>query len=180
LVNAATAFNFFAAVDTTAQIGSQICINIAISPAIDNNPANNTTSQCFTIQGSYDPNEKKVSPENTIDINGDRWLTYTINFQNTGTAPAEHIYILDTLDASLDVSTFQLLAFSKQPYVQILSGGIAKFNFPNIYLPDSTSNEPASHGYVQYRMKAKDSLSAGVQIANTGYIYFDFNAPVQG
>jgi hypothetical protein len=29
-------------------------------------------------------------------------------------------------------------------------------------------------------MKAKDSLSAGVQIANTGYIYFDFNAPVQG
>ena len=178
LVNSATAFNFIVIVDTSASIGSQVCITVAISPTADNNSTNNTISQCFSVVSSFDPNFKSVYPKNNLDINGDRWLNYTINFQNTGTAPAKHIYILDTLNSNLDLSTFQLVAYSHQPYVQILNGGIAKFNFPNINLPDSTSNEPNSHGYVQYRIKAKDSLAVGVQISNTAYIYFDFNTPV--
>src|SRR5204863_1735372 len=113
-----------------------------------------------------------------VDPLGDHWLTYTIHFQNTGNADAEHIYITDTLDANLDLSTFQLLAYSHRPLVQILDGGIARFNFPNINLPDSNSNEPASHGYVQYKIKMKDNATVGTQINNTAYIYFDFNAPV--
>jgi uncharacterized repeat protein (TIGR01451 family) len=177
-VNYTTAFNFIWAVDTLATLGSPVCISVAISPASDNNPTNNFISQCFTVRGSFDPNEKTVSPQNTVDINGDRWLTYTVNFQNTGNASAEHIYITDTLDANLDWSSFQLLAYSHQPYVQILEGGIAKFSFPNINLPDSVSNEPGSHGYVQYKIKANDSLTAGISILNTANIYFDYNAPV--
>ncbi len=178
IINYSTAFNFILAVDTLAILGSPVCISVAISPALDNNPANNFISQCFTVRSSFDPNEKIVSPANTVDINGDRWLTYTVNFQNTGNASAEHIYITDTLDTNLDWSSFQLLAYSHQPYVQILEGGVAKFNFPNINLPDSVSNEPGSHGYVQYKIKANDSLTAGISISNTANIYFDYNAPV--
>jgi hypothetical protein len=84
----------------------------------------------------------------------------------------------DTLNSNLDLSTFQLLAYSHQPLVQILEGGIARFNFPNINLPDSNTNEPASHGYVQYKIKVKDNATVGTQINNTAYIYFDFNPPV--
>ena len=55
---------------------------------------------------------------------------------------------------------------------------VVRFNFPNINLPDSTNDEPHSHGYVQYKVKLKNNLTVGTQIPNTGYIYFDFNPPV--
>jgi hypothetical protein len=104
-------------------------------------------------------------------------LTYTIRFQNTGNAEAIHIYITDTLDSDVDASTFQLLAYSHQPMVQLKENAV-RFNFPNINLPDSNTNEPASHGYVQYKVKLKPNLPIGTVINNTAYIYFDFNAPV--
>ncbi len=178
-VNLFTAFNMIVRTDTTAISGSQVCVTVSVTPTIgDNNPTNNTLTHCFTVHASYDPNEKEVDPISDIDIAGNKWLTYTIHFQNTGTATAEHIYVIDTLDHNLDLSTFQLLAYSHQPLVQILDGGIARFNFPNINLADSNSNEPASHGYVQYKIKMKNTLNGGMQIHNTGHIYFDFNSPV--
>ncbi|HRC32890.1 MAG TPA: hypothetical protein PK736_05560 [Bacteroidia bacterium] len=164
--------------DTLAQLGDQVCFDVNVTPTIgDNNPANNTLTHCFTVVNSYDPNLKSVSPVNNLSIN-DKKLTYTIQFQNTGNAPAQHIYVMDTLDAALDVSTFELLAYSHQPQVQLIGNNL-RFNFPNINLPDSTNDEPNSHGYVQFSIKLKDSLSIGTIIKNTSYIYFDFNPPVQ-
>ncbi len=174
-------FDFVLQTDTNAALGADVCISvIASSSSIqgDNNPSNDTLIHCIIIRNSFDPNDKEASPASDIDINGNHWLTYTIRFQNTGTAPAENIYILDTLDGNLDLSTFQLLAYSQQPSVLILEGGIARFNFLNINLPDSNANEPASHGYVQYRIKLNNGLAVGTQVHNTAYIYFDFNAPV--
>jgi len=178
-VNFNTAFNIIVVTDTFAVIGSQICVTVLVLPLSgDINVNNNRLAHCFTVVSSYDPNDKQVNPISWIDIAGDKWLTYTINFQNTGTAEAEHIYITDTLDSNLDLSSFQLIGYSHQPLVQILEGGIARFNFPNINLPDSNTNEPASHGYVQYKIKFKSSISLWTQIHNTAYIYFDFNSPV--
>lgn len=170
-------FNIVVRTDTFAQQGQQICFNVSVSPASgDNNPANNSLTHCFLVVTSYDPNDKHVSPITGTD-NG--WLTYTINFQNTGTDTAIHVYIDDSLDTHLDESTFQLLAYSHPNVTQLLPGRIVKFNFPNIYLPDSNVNEPLSHGYVQYRIKAKDNLPGGTRIRNKAYIYFDFNDPVE-
>ena len=70
-----------------------------------------------------------------------------------------------------------MLAYSHQPVTQII-GKVARFNFPNINLPDSVNDEPHSHGYVQYRVKLKQGLALGTVIQNTAYIVFDFNAPV--
>jgi hypothetical protein len=53
-----------------------------------------------------------------------------------------------------------------------------RFNFPNINLPDSTNNEPESHGYIQYKIKRNAGLSPGTAISNKASIYFDFNAPI--
>jgi uncharacterized repeat protein (TIGR01451 family) len=178
LVSYDSSFNFNILVDTTAALGSQICIQVSISTtALESNYNNNLLSQCFTIVGSFDPNDKAVSPA-SMDISGDRWLTYLIRFQNTGTASAEHIYITDTLSTALDWSTFNLLSYSHQPLTQVYNDGLVKFSFPHINLPDSNSNEPASHGYVQYKIRAKDSLTIGSTIENTANIFFDFNAPV--
>ena len=62
--------------------------------------------------------------------------------------------------------------------MQVL-GNVIKFNFPHINLPDSTTDEPNSNGYVQYRVRIKNNALPGTTIHNTAFIYFDFNSPVQ-
>lgn len=165
-------------VDTTAQAGDQVCFDVTVEPlAGDFNPANNHYYTCFEIVNSHDPNNKEVYPLSYLDTT-QKWLHYTVNFQNTGNAPAQHVYILDTLSSNLDWGSMQLLSYSHDNYTQVLPGGIIKFNFPNINLPDSTTDEPGSHGFIRYKVKLKDNLPAGTTIENTAYIYFDFNSPV--
>ena len=53
-----------------------------------------------------------------------------------------------------------------------------KWRFENINLPDSASNEPASHGFIQFSVKAKPLVSPGDSILNRVGIYFDFNPVV--
>jgi hypothetical protein len=45
-------------------------------------------------------------------------------------------------------------------------------------LADSSSDEPASHGWISYRIKQKSSNQIGDQIKNTAHIYFDFNPAI--
>lgn len=177
IINFQQAFKSIFKTDTMAQSGQQICFTIFVEPiAGDINPVNNNFLECFSVTSSFDPNFKTVYPSDSI-LNTQEWLTYTIHFQNTGNATAEHIYILDTLDVSLDKSTLTLLTYSHPIMVQIMNN-VVRFNFPYIHLPDSGSNEPLSHGYVQYKIKIIDSLVAGTMIKNTANIVFDFNPPI--
>lgn len=167
--------------DTSAQAGDEVCITVTVSASTgtDNNPLNDTLTHCFTVVNSYDPNIKEVYPATVSEPGG--WHTYTIHFQNTGTAAAQNIVVKDTLDANLDWSSFQLLAYSHENLTQLLQNGadaIVHFNFPNINLPDSNSNEPDSHGFIQYRIKTDSTIAYGTEIHNTAAIYFDFNEPV--
>ena len=164
------------ATDTSAQSGEQVCVAVSVTPASDSNPLNNSLTYCFTVDNSFDPNFKEVYPRNWHGP--DEWHSYTVHFQNTGTAPAQHVRVIDTLDANLDWSSFQLLAYSHDNLTQVLQDGVVHFNFPNINLPDSTSDEPNSHGWIQYRIKTKADITAGTTIHNTASIYFDFNTPV--
>jgi Leucine-rich repeat (LRR) protein len=176
-VNPATDFRVKLQADSFAQTGQQVCVHVSVLPVTgDINPSNNSLTQCFIVGTSYDPNDKQVYPISSIDTSL-KWLTYTVRFQNTGSAQAVHVYVTDTLDTNVDPSSFQLLAYSHQPIVQVQENRI-RFNFPNIHLPDSNTNELGSHGYVQYRVKLKDGLAIGTPINNKAYIYFDFNDPV--
>ena len=170
-------FNIITDVSTSATINDSICIQLSISPSVDNIPSNNYLSACYPVRGSYDPNEKYMSPSGLVDTS-QQWFTFIVYFQNTGTAPAENIYILDTLDDGLDATTFTYLSSSHDAVTQLLPENILRFNFPNINLPDSNANEPLSHGYVQYKVKRKDNLPFNTTISNTAYIFFDFNPTV--
>jgi uncharacterized repeat protein (TIGR01451 family) len=171
-------FGFTIVVNSSAAIGDQVCVQVEVNPvAGDLNPSNNNYSFCATVNNSYDPNDKLVNPEGIIDTSQVS-LNYTIRFQNTGTAPAKHIVIIDTLDASINPASFQLVSYSFPPLIQV-TGNIIKFIFQNIELPDSTNDEPNSHGYVQYNVRLNEQLPIGTEIYNTAYIYFDFNTPVQ-
>lgn len=148
----------------------------------DINPGNNYGSSTELIVGAYDPNDKKAEPAGngpTGDIPpSTQNLTYTIRFQNTGSAPAENIVIKDTLSPFVDVSSIQMISSSHAYNAKLKNGGIIWWEFNNINLPDSNQNEPASHGFIKYKVNVKPNLAAGTQIKNTGYIFFDFNPAI--
>ena len=81
-------------------------MNVIMLP--DSNDAdsiNNSKEFCFFVFGSYDPNDKKVQPAGYCDpgyIADSQLLNYTVRFQNTGTAPAVNVFILDTLHENLN------------------------------------------------------------------------------
>lgn len=149
---------------------------------------NNSGTLLQIVGNSYDPNDKIVIRDNayqnisfpteTIDAAMQDVLTYTINFQNTGTAPAQNIYIIDTLDANLDWNSLFVVESSHNMQVVNLGNGIIRFEFPQIWLDDATSNEPGSHGHFTYRIQENASNWVGSTIDNTAYIYFDWNAPI--
>lgn len=171
-------FNVNIQVDSFAQPGALVCFDVTVNPFTgDNNITNNELANCFEVVSSYDPNNKLVYPLSSIDTTQE-WLYYTVNFQNTGNAPALNVTIADTLSSNLDASSIQLLSYSHDNYTQILPGGIIRFNFPDINLPDSTNDEPNSHGYISYKIKLTEGLSVGTTIKNTAHIYFDLNAPI--
>ncbi len=148
----------------------------------DSNPSNNINFYNRMVTGSLDPNDKTVSPMGN-GVNGEisaseTDLTYLIRFQNTGTGPAINIIVKDTLSPNVDINTFEMLSSSHNYNIDILSGNVLRWKFNNIMLPDSGSNEPASKGYIQYRIKRNSNNTPGSQIKNTAYIYFDFNEPV--
>ncbi|MEZ4758859.1 MAG: hypothetical protein R2810_03590 [Flavobacteriales bacterium] len=45
-------------------------------------------------------------------------------------------------------------------------------------LPDSTSNEPDSHGFVRFSLAPDPGLLNGAPVRQLTNIYFDYNAPV--
>jgi Leucine-rich repeat (LRR) protein len=171
------AFNSVFQVDSHAVAGSTICFTATVTPTVgDYNPGNNVATFCVLVVAARDPNEKEVSPV-LIDSAGE-WLTYTLHFQNTGTAPAHNIIVLDTLSQYVDPSTFQLLAFSSAPVTKII-GNIVTFSFNNIGLPDSAAvGDSLSSGYVQFKVRLLQSLPLGPVVSNTAYIFFDLNPAV--
>ncbi len=178
LLNTFTGLPALVVVDTFFNGASTACYQLIVNTnTADDNPTNNTTSACFNLVNSYDPNDKQVSPTGNV-LPSNNWLTYTVRFQNTGTANARNIVIRDTLDKNLQLNTFELLSYSFKPDVSIDAKGATKFAFVGINLPDSNTNEVASHGYITYRIKQKQGLPLGTTIKNTAHIYFDFNAAI--
>lgn len=163
--------------DTTANLGDKINVSAVITPKIgDFNPSNNELNYEYVVINSHDPNIKEVSPE-YFKPGYDDYFTYTIHFQNTGNAPAFNIRLLDTLDTFLDESTFEVMNFSHANRVS-LNKNILNVYFKNIMLMDSTTDEKASHGYIQYRIKPKNPVLEGNRIKNTAHIYFDYNTAI--
>jgi hypothetical protein len=170
--------------DLSAQIGDTIHLGAIVTPiAGDQQPLDNVrTDYEFPVVNSADPNLKSAYPPGACAehyVLRNTPLTYTIQFQNTGTAEALEVYVLDTLDANLDPATLHVHASSHNLITEVMPpGNILRFAFHNIHLPDSGTNEPASHGYVVYEIMPTSNTVSGTVIENDCAIYFDFNAPV--
>jgi len=187
LSNGAYWNSFFAGVHLTpvssVNIGDTLHFLVSTDvPATDVNPSNNSNTIHLVVVNSYDPNIKEVNPQgvgtNGIIPQGTSELEYTIHFQNTGTAVANNISVIDTLDANILPGSLHIFDNSHTMNPTWLASNIIKFSFPNIHLPDSTSNEAMSHGFVRFSIKLDTLLAGGTMIQNKAGIYFDTNPAI--
>jgi len=152
----------------------------SITPvANDASPEDNVFSYTQVVVGSFDPNDITCLEGDQVLIeDADEYLHYLIRFQNTGTAPAVNVRVDQVLDDKLDWTTMQLESLSHSGRVAINNGSDVSFIFNNINLPDSTNDEPNSHGFITYKIKPKNNVALGDIINASASIYFDFNLPI--
>ena len=129
---------------------------------------------------TYDPNDKTsltgftqqgyIEPNDTLD--------YLIRFQNTGNYYAQNVHITDQLSDHLDWSSLNVTAASHDVQTNVNDDGHVTFSFYDILLPDSTTDEPRSHGYVRFQIQPNQQGQHLSIIENTAEIYFDLNPAV--
>lgn len=136
---------------------------------------------CGLVTGSYDPNDKTgyplgIGPDHWISPNGK--LDYVIRFQNTGTDTAFTIVVRDTLDMDLNIYSVNSGVASNPYSFRMYGPRVLEWTFNNILLPDSTTDEPGSHGFVTFSVNQMPNLPDGTEINNVVGIYFDYNDPI--
>ncbi len=174
-------------VDCSVNAGEVLCVEGTIDPTVgDCNDDDNEAEDCHVVVNSYDPNDKMVASRDLKtkgfvdqeDILATDTLTYQIRFQNTGTADAINIVIEDDLDTDLNLTSV-VPGASSHTYTKFeVTNGKLKWTFNGIHLPDSNTNEPASHGFVKFKVAQKPNNVPGTVIHNGADIFFDFNAAV--
>jgi uncharacterized repeat protein (TIGR01451 family) len=151
----------------------------------DVNLNNNVDTIHQAVTASWDPNNKLAYVTNydnpqfqlVSGIEPNQRMEYVINFQNTGNSPAVNVVVEDLISSDLDFSSFEFLS-SSHPCIVTTAGTTLNFKFSNIMLPDSTSDEPNSHGFIRFAMNAVNGLAGGHVISDDAAIYFDYNDPV--
>ncbi|VXB12809.1 conserved exported hypothetical protein [Flavobacterium sp. 9AF] len=165
----------------TVALGDLITNSVTITlPTGDINPNNNEATLSQVVVGSYDPNDKtEVHGGKIVHANftSSDYLTYTIQFENTGTANAINVKVDDVLDAMLDVATLKMIDASHD-YVLIKEGNNLSWKFDGIDLPPSVANTTTGKGYIVFQIKPMSGYAIGDIIPNTAEIYFDFNPAI--
>lgn len=132
------------------------------------------------VVGSFDPNDKTVTPNllHADSLVSEQNFEYQIRFQNTGTANAERVVIIDTIPTTLDMASFEMLDAS-HPYRVVFEGNnVIRWIFEDIQLPPEEIDEIASNGFVKFGIESKAGLNQSQVIKNRAGIYFDFNYPI--
>lgn len=139
----------------------------------DDTPDDNYYEFNQTVVNSLDPNNIVCieGDTETTDAIGD-YLHYVVNFENTGTAPAEFVVITHDIDpAEFDVTTVEVLNASHDVKARI-NGNRIEFAFNGIQLG------VAAHGNILFKLKSRASLQEGDVVVNRANIFFDYNNPL--
>jgi uncharacterized repeat protein (TIGR01451 family) len=164
-------------VSNLAVIGQTLTVTASISSSeTDCNATDNTEIDANETIGAIDPNDITAYPDGYIRY--DQEITYRIRFQNVGNDLVSRVVVRDEIPETLDLATLVRGQVS-HPYIfKIENGRTLVWDFDNINLPDSTTNEPESHGFIWFKIKPIATIESGVEILNTAAIYFDNSAPV--
>ena len=120
-----------------------------------------------------------VDKDTLYNVSSADWLEYTVHFQNVGNDTAYNVVIIDTLSSFLDLASFEVIAMSHQPLEVNFEGQIMTLRFNQIMLPDSSTNQVGSNGFVKFRLKHPASFPFLSEISNFVDIFFDFNDAIR-
>lgn len=165
-------------IPTNVSLGSQHNFYTSSFLSSDNNPSNNVDSVKVIVTAAYDPNDKQTVQHDSVAFGLENNLDYIIRFQNIGSDTAFTVVVIDTLDSKFNVSSFEMKASSHFCQTEIINGNVVKWTFESIMLPPKSVNDPASSGYIRFKIKLKDGFTPPIQVQNTAYIYFDFNPAI--
>ncbi len=136
---------------------------------------------CMENIGAYDPNDKSALPTGYGTkhyLKAGEEIHYLIRFQNTGTDTAFTVVIRDELSPWLDMTSLRRGNSSHNHRLDIQGDRTLVFSFDNILLPDSSANQAASNGFVDFFIRTKEDTPLETRLENKAAIYFDFNEPV--
>ena len=144
--------------------------------SVDSDKTNNADTLIMVSGNSHDPNGKQSFPPADI-TQSTKEIKYHIDFQNTGTASAYQVVVIDTIDVNLPL-TKVIMNSASHKYRLDINNNVFRWTFENINLPDSNDDVEGSHGYISYTTQIKPGLAVGTEIKNKAYIYFDYNDPI--
>lgn len=163
------------------QLGELLENHAEISPfAGDATPENNDSHSNQVVIGSYDPNDITESHGNQIlfsSFTSADYLYYTIRFENSGTASAININVIDELDPQLNAESVRMVSASHN-YILDRVGNQLSWRFENVLLPPAVAGSDDGHGYITFKVKPAPGYAVGDIIPNSANIYFDFNPAI--
>ncbi len=168
-------------------IGTNYCYSLHTQTTFPTNclSYNSQTSLCRFLGVPYDPNAIYVSSTKHSSIGATYYLetendddfTYTVTFQNTGTAVAHNVKLEIPLNAKIDEQTIAP-SIASAAYSWLVLNDKLIVDFTGINLPDSGANEAASHGFFKFQIRQKAGNTPGDIISHQAGIYFDYNSPI--
>ena len=140
----------------------------------DENPNDNFFTLDQIVIGAYDPNNVVCIQGNDVPTTYiGAFLHYVINFENTGTAPAENVVVtMEINPADFEPSSLQILNASHDMETVVVDNE-AQFHFRNISL------DTGGHGNILLKMKTNSDLTTSDEVGVQAHIYFDYNFPVE-
>jgi len=154
----------------------------SITPvAGDELASDNTFTFNQIVVGPFDPNNITcIEGDNVAPTAIGQYLHYVVNFENTGTAPAENVVVrLDVDPAEFDITSLQLMDTSHDAFATV-TNNVVEFKFRNINLQPTAGDPPVSgHGNILFKMKSKSELNPGDLVKNRANIFFDYNFPIE-
>ncbi|MBC7640901.1 MAG: T9SS type A sorting domain-containing protein, partial [Flavobacterium sp.] len=175
-----------------------VIMSVPISPAVNLNEiltsnaningtgtdfdlTNNATSNAQIVVASYDPNDKIEQHGGKIlitNFSSNDYLTYTIRFQNTGTASAINVILEDLLTNQFDENSIRMISSSHDYILERIGNKLTwKFNFINLVSILQDFN--LSQGFVTFKAKLKPGFNVGTIVPNMAKIYFDYNPAIE-
>ncbi|NHM06480.1 T9SS type A sorting domain-containing protein [Flavobacterium sp. CYK-4] len=154
-------------------IGDVLTFTSFVDIITDDNWNDNAFTLDQTVVGSYDPNDITCLEGDVVaPTEIGNYLHYAINFENTGTFPAENVVVKTVIDpAQFNIDTLQLM-YASHPVMARLTGNVVEFIFRNIDLGIG------GHGHILLKIKTDGALAVGSTVTNRADIFFDYNFPI--
>lgn len=157
--------------------------NIQVDSEEDINPSNNTHVFAHEVVETVIDFDKTVDKPlvNYTELEPGQVvsLEYVIRFQNTGGSTVTNVRVEDELPELLDITTLEIIDVSHEYDILIHPDNHIEWIFEDIMLPDSTANEPESHGKIHFRVNTIEGINLNDIIENQAMIYFDESPAVE-